>query len=407
MSVPAPTYEDVLRAHDRIRDEIVRTPCALSRRLDDLLGCRIALKLENQQRTGSFKDRGALNRLLQLSAEERSRGVVTASAGNHAQALAYHATRLGIPATVVMPEGTPFIKVGNTERFGAEIVLHGATLDDAMVEVHRLCESRGLVLIHAFDDSQVIAGQGTIGIEIAEQQPDVTTVVVPIGGGGIISGIALALRELKPDVRIIGVEAEAAASARASLDAGEVVRLDGAETIADGIAVKQIGALTFPLIRDLVDDVISVDDEEIASAILRLLEREKTVVEGAGATPLAALLSGKIETGPHDLVVPVVCGGNIDVSMISRIIERGLVFDGRLARLMLKVRDRPGGLAALTRTAAGLGANVLDIHHRRAFADITVGDVEIVMHLETRGRAHVEEIIRAFQAEGLSVEEDV
>jgi threonine dehydratase len=402
----SPTFQDVRGAYDRIESEVVRTPCALSRRLDDLLACRIALKLESQQRTGSFKDRGALNRLLQLTDKERSRGVVTASAGNHAQALAYHATRQGIPATVVMPEITPFIKVSNTERFGAKIVLHGATLDDAMVEVNRLRETEGLVLIHAFDDPQVIAGQGTIGIEIAEQQPEVSTVVVPIGGGGIISGIALALRELKPQVRIIGVEAASAASARASLDAGKVVRLAGAETIADGIAVKQIGELTFPLIRDLVDDVVTVDDEEIASAILLLLEREKTVVEGAGATPLAALLSAKVETGPNELVVPVICGGNIDVNMISRIIERGLVFDGRLARLMLKVRDRPGGLAFLTKTAASLGANVLDIRHRRAFADITVGDVEIVMHLETRGRAHVEEIIRAFQAQGFSVEED-
>jgi threonine dehydratase len=403
----SPTFQDILHAHERIRSEIVRTPCAISRRLDDLVDCRIALKLENQQRTGSFKDRGALNRLLHLTDDERSRGVVTASAGNHAQALAFHATRHGIPATVVMPELTPFIKVSNTERFGAKIVLHGATLDDAMVEVNRLCESEGLVLIHAFDDPQVIAGQGTIGIEVVEQQPTVSTIVVPIGGGGIISGIALSLRELRPEVRIIGVEAASAASARASLDAGEVVRLAGAETIADGIAVKQIGEYTFPLIRDLVDDVVTVDEEEIASAILVLLEREKTVVEGAGATPLAALLSGKIKVSSDDLVVPVICGGNIDVNMISRIIERGLVFDGRLARLMLKVRDRPGGLAFLTRTAASLGANVLDIHHRRAFADITVGDVEIVMHLETRGREHVEEIIRAFQAQGLSVEEDV
>lgn len=211
---------------------------------------------------------------------------------------------------------------------------------------------------------------------------------------------------MRPEVRIIGVEAAAAASARASLDAGEIVPLAGAETIADGIAVKRIGTLTFPIIRDLVDDVITVDEEEIANAILLLLEREKTVVEGAGATPVAALVSGKISVGPDDLVVPVICGGNIDVTMISRIIERGLVFDGRLVRLMLTVRDRPGGLASLTRTAAGLGANVLDIHHRRAFADITVGDVEVVMHLETRGRQHVDEIIRAFQAEGLRVEED-
>jgi len=407
MTPRTPEFEDVLRAQERIRDGVVLTRCDVSGSLGDLLPYSVALKLENQQRTGSFKDRGALNRLLTLSDEEGARGVVTASAGNHAQALAYHGGRLGIPVTVVMPETTPFIKVKNTRRFGARVVLSGSTLDDSMAEVERLREEEGLVLVHAFDDPEVIAGQGTVGLELVEQQPKLTTVVVPIGGGGLISGIALALRERKPAVRIVGVEAATAASARASLDAGEIVRLEAAETIADGIAVKRIGRTTFPLIRELVDDVVTVDEEQIANAILVLLESEKTVVEGAGATSLAALLSGAVVVDPDEVVVPLICGGNIDVNMISRIIDRGLVFDGRLARLMLKVRDRPGGLASLTRTAAKLGANVLDIHHRRAFADISVGDVEIVMHLETRGREHVEEIIRAFEEQGLSVEEDV
>jgi len=407
MTPRTPEFEDILRAQERIRDGVVLTRCDVAGSLGDLLPYSVALKLENQQRTGSFKDRGALNRLLTLSDEEGARGVVTASAGNHAQALAYHGGRLGIPVTVVMPETTPFIKVKNTRRFGARVVLSGSTLDDSMAEVERLREEEGLVLVHAFDDPEVIAGQGTVGLELVEQQPKLTTVVVPIGGGGLISGIALALRERKPAVRIVGVEAATAASARASLDAGEIVRLEAAETIADGIAVKRIGRTTFPLIRELVDDVVTVDEEQIANAILVLLESEKTVVEGAGATSLAALLSGAVVVDPDEVVVPLICGGNIDVNMISRIIDRGLVFDGRLARLMLKVRDRPGGLASLTRTAAKLGANVLDIHHRRAFADISVGDVEIVMHLETRGREHVEEIIRAFEEQGLSVEEDV
>lgn len=406
MTPSLPTYQDVAEARERISGEIFPTTCAVSRRLESLLPCRVALKLENQQRTGSFKDRGALNRLLLLPEEERKIGVVTASAGNHAQAVAYHATRLGIPATVVMPESTPFIKVTNTQQFGARVILHGATLDDSMVEVGRLQDQEGLVLVHAFDDRAVIAGQGTIGLELLEQQPELDTIVVPIGGGGIISGIALAVREHRADVKIIGVEAAAAASARASLDRGEVVRIESAQTIADGIAVKRVGDLTFPLIRDLVDDVVTVDEEEIAGAILLLLEREKTVVEGAGATPLAALLAGRIEVDVDSLAVAVICGGNIDINMISRIIERGLVFDGRLARLMVKVRDRPGALASLTKIAAEGGANVLDIHHRRAFADISVGDVEIVMHLETRGRDHVDELIRTLNGLGFVVEED-
>ena len=401
------TVADVQSARERIHDGIVETPCVAAVGLGSALPCRTLIKLENLQRTGSFKDRGALNRLLDLTPDERRRGVVTASAGNHAQAVAYHCGRLGIPAAVVMPESTPLIKVANTRRHGARIAFSGATLSDAMVEALRLEHEEGRVLVHAFDDDRVLAGQGTIGLELLEQVPDATLVIVPIGGGGLISGIALALKAARPDIRIIGVEADAAPSAAASRQAGERVRIESSETIADGIAVKQIGERTFPLIERLVDDIVTVGEEQIAGAVHLLLEQQKLVAEGAGATPLAALLSGRIAVSASDTAILVLSGGNIDVTMVGRIIDRGLVADGRLARLVARVRDRPGELARLTDRAARTGANVLEIAHRRAFADITVSDVEIVMHLETRGREHVEEIVRLLEADGITIAEDV
>lgn len=397
---------EVRAARERIRDGIVLTPCVPLPGLSDLLPCRLFAKLENLQRTGSFKDRGSLNRLLDLSPEERDRGVVTASAGNHAQAVAYHSQRLGIPASVVMPEATPLVKVANARRFGARITFRGATLSDAMVEARRIEEDEGCVLVHAFDDDLVIAGQGTIGLELVEQAPDFETLLVPIGGGGLLSGIATAIRAARPTVRIIGVEAEAAASALASRRAGHVVKIETGQTIADGIATKQIGERTFPILERFVDDIVTVSEEEIASAVHLLLERGRLVAEGAGAAPLAALLSGRVPVTNAESVLFVLSGGNIDINIIARIIDRGLVADGRLARLMVKVRDRPGQLARLADLVANAGANVLEIAHRRAFADISVGDVEIVMHLETRGRDHVAEIARVLEATGLQVEED-
>ena len=402
-----PTPALIRDARERIAGGVVETPTIAAAALAEALPCRLHLKLENLQRTGSFKDRGALNRLLDVAAAGRSAGVVTASAGNHAQAVAWHCRRLGIAAVVVMPETTPLIKVANARKFGARVVFHGATLSDAMVEALRLRDEEGLVLVHAFDDERVIAGQGTIGLELLEQVPDLTVVVVPVGGGGLISGIALALKEAKPQVRVVGVEAEAAASALASRRAGQIVRIETSETIADGIATKQVGQLTFPLIDRLVDDIVTVSEDEIAAGVHELLERQKLVAEGAGAAALAALHSGKIPLSSEDVVVGVVSGGNIDVNIVARILERGLARDGRIARLKVKVRDRPGQLARLTARVAKLGASVLEIGHRRAFADVTVGDVEIVMHLETRGREHVEDIIRAFESEGLKVEEYV
>lgn len=397
---------DIRAAHERIREEIVHTPCTRSLGFDDLVPCRLFFKLENLHRTGSFKERGALNKLLSLSADERERGVVTASAGNHAQGLAFHAHRLGIPVTVVMPEATPLIKTARTRSAGAEVVVHGRSYDEARREAERR-EEEGLVMVPAFDDDAVIAGQGTVGLEIVEQVEDVDLVLVPVGGGGLVAGTATALKALRPDVRVVGVQAAAAPSARAALLEGRPVEIESTTTIADGIAVKRVGDRTFPHLRDRVDDIVTVSEEEIATAILLLLEREKTVAEGAGAVTLAALLGERVPASEDRTVVLVLSGGNIDVNMISRIIDRGLVSDGRLARLMVKLPDRPGSLADLTRVVAEAGANVLEIHHRRAFADISVGDVEVVLHLETRGREHVEEIIGVLEEHGLRAEEEV
>jgi threonine dehydratase len=400
-----PTLEDIEAARARVQNELVLTPCTRSLVFDDLIASPLYFKFENLHRTGSFKERGALNRLLQLTEEERKQGVITASAGNHAQAVAFHATRLGIPATVVMPETTPLVKVQNTRRHGAEVILHGQRFSEAIEHSRVLQKERGLIMVHAYDDPMIITGQGTLGLELAEQVPEVDVVIVPIGGGGIMSGTAAALHALKPGIRMIGVEVEAAPSAHLSRLAGKVIEVETAETLADGIAVKRVGDLTFPILESLVEQIVVVGEEDIARAILLLLEREKTVVEGAGAATLAALISNKIPLKPDETVVAVLCGGNIDVNMISRIIDRGLVDDGRLARLRVTMRDRPGSLARLTDLVAWAGANVLKVSHHREFADISVGEVEIVVHLETRGREHVDEILVQMRALGMLVEE--
>jgi threonine dehydratase len=397
---------DIEAARERIAAVTVRTPTVPALALRHRLAGPLHMKLESLQRTGSFKDRGALNRMLPLSAEERARGVVTASAGNHAQAVAYHGSRLGIPVTVVMPEHTPLIKVLNTRRFGAEVHFRGTTLFEAMIEAQRIEHDEGRVLVHAFDDERVIAGQGTIGLELLEQLPELTAVVVPIGGGGLISGIAIALKTHRPDIRIFGVEAAVAASALASRQAGQIVKIETSETIADGIAVKRVGELTFPIIERYVDDIVAVGEEDIAHAEHLLLENEKVLAEGAGAVPLAALLAGLLPLRPSDVTAMVLSGGNIDVNLLERIIDRGLVTDGRLVRLAITVRDRPGNLAALTRLVADAGANVLDVTHRRSYADISVRDVEIVFQLETRGREHVTAIIAELNANGAAVREE-
>jgi threonine dehydratase len=397
------TPGEIRAARERIRDQIVETPVVPALALPDPPPFLLHLKLESLQRTGSFKDRGALNRLLQLSPAERARGVVTASAGNHAQAVAYHAQRLGIAATVVMPEHTPLVKVTNTRRFGAEVRFHGATLSDSMEEARRIEEAERRVFVHAFDDDAVIAGQGTIGLELLEQLPELTAVVVPIGGGGLISGIAAAVKERRPEVRIYGVEAAAAPSALASRRAGRVVPIESSETIADGIAVKRVGDRTFPLIERLVDDITTVDESEIAHAVHRLLENQKLLAEGAGAASLAAALSGRLPLREGDRVVLVLSGGNIDPSLLTRIAERGRVEDGRLTRLAVTVPDRPGHLARLTRLVAEAGANVLEIYHSRAFADVSVRQVEIAIQMETRSGEHRLAVIERLEREGYAV----
>ncbi len=402
--MPGPA--DIRAARERNGTDVVLTPCIAALALRSELSCALHLKLENLQRTGSFKDRGALNRLLDLGPDERQRGIVTASAGNHAQAVAYHGARLGIHVEVVMPEHTPLTKIANTQRFGAAVRLAGATLSDSMVEARRLEAEESRVLIHPFDDERVIAGQGTIGLELLEQLPGLTSVVVPIGGGGLIGGIAVAIKEQRPDVRIYGVEAAVAASARASRQAGHVVHIETSETIADGIAVKRVGELTFPLIERYVDDIVVVEEAEIAAAVHLLLERQKLLAEGAGAAPLAALLAGRLPLGADDVTAMILSGGNIDVTLVQRILDRGLVSDGRLARLTVTVRDRPGNLARLTRLVGEEGANVLEVMHRRAFADISVGDVTIVMHLQTRGAEHMQSVIEHLKREGFQVRED-
>lgn len=395
---------DIEEARERIRGDILLTPCRHSGALSKLTGCEVYLKLENLQATGSFKERGALNRLLLLSPEERARGVTSASAGNHAQGVAYHAGRLGIPATIFMPEGTPLIKVTSTRNYGAHVVLHGANYDEAYEEARRIQEREGTVFVHPFDDDAVIAGQGTLGLEILEQLPDVELVYAAVGGGGLIGGLALALKQRKPAVRIVGVEPQAIASMQASLQAGHRVTLEAASTIADGIACRTIGEKTFPLAQRYVDEVVTVDEEEISSAILLLLEREKTVAEGAGAAPLAALL--RKAPGKGTRVVLVLSGGNIDVNLIARIIERGLVKAGRLVRLVIKLPDRPGALAKLTAAVAEQRANVIEIFHNRMSSRSALGEALVELTLETRGSDHILSLRQALSDRGYEVEQE-
>jgi threonine dehydratase len=349
--------------------------------------------------TGSFKERGALNKILGLAADARGRGVVTASAGNHAQGVAYHSQRLGLAATIVMPKGTPLIKVSRTRAFGANVVLHGATYDDACAEALRLSREHGLEMIHPFDDAEVMAGQGTIGLELLEQNPYLDLVITSIGGGGLAAGVAVALKETNPKIKVVGVD-----SMRQARDAGAVITLPAARTIADGIAVRTVGERTFPIVQRYVDDIVSVDEEEISNAILLLLEGEKTVAEGAGAAPLAALVHGKIPQAAGKRVGLIVSGGNIDVNVVSRIIERGLVKSGRLMRVYVRISDQIGSLAELTARVADAGASVLQIAHNRAFSDGPLGGATVELMLETKGFGHIDEVRAALRAAGYVVD---
>ncbi len=395
---------EIESAKQRLQGAIYETPCPYSQTLSELSGARCFVKLENLQMTGSFKERGAANLLLQLDAAARARGVVAASAGNHGLAVAFHAARLGIPAVIVMPEWAPLIKVTSSRRYGAEVILHGADYDEAYARAREVEAERTLVFVHPFDDARVIAGQGTLGLELCVQRPEMDAVLVPVGGGGLIGGVALAIKSRRPEVRVIGVQAAALPAMKKALEAGARVRLPPASTIADGIAVRQVGELTLALARKHVDEIVTVGEEELANAILLLLEIEKTVVEGAGSAPLAALLNRPLGLAGRNVVL-VLSGGNIDVTVIARIIERGLVKDGRLIRLGVLLRDQPGQLARLTALVARERANILHIEHDRAFSRGTIGETEVELTLETSGRAHIDAITQRLIDAGYRVEE--
>ena len=399
---PSIALADILAARERLRNHIYYSPCARSEMLSALTGQQLYLKLDNLQMTGSFKERGALNRLSLLTPEEAARGVVAASAGNHAQGVAYHATRLGIRAVIVMPLATPLVKVTATRGFGAEVILHGANYDEACAEATRLCEAQHMVFLHPFDDLAVMAGQGTLALEMLEQIPDLDAVVVPIGGGGLIAGIATAIKQTDRRIRVIGVETARLPSMQQALQHGGPLTIEAATTIADGIAVRRAGDLTYPVVAQYVDEIVTVDEDEIAAAILMLLEREKTLAEGAGAAALAAMLQHKtsLSQTPGKHVGVLVCGGNIDVTLLSRIIERGMVQDGRMILLRIHLLDKPGALADLTTLIAGHRANIVNTLYNRAYYGVNLGDTAIDITLETRGREQVTELLAALTAAG-------
>lgn len=394
--------EDVKQAAAVLAGHVRPTPLYFSPNISTQVGLPTYLKAENLQRAGSFKIRGAYNKMVSLTPDDKARGVIAASAGNHAQGVALAAQSLGISSTICMPVGAPITKVEATSNYGARVVLHGDTYDDAYQKALELQKTDGYTFIHGFDDPYTIAGQGTIGLEILQDLPDVSTVVIPVGGGGLASGIALALKTLKPDVRVVGVQATGAPALYLSQLKGELVHVDTVRTIADGIAIKRPGKLNWEIINKYVDEIVLVDEEEIAQSILILLERAKLMVEGAGAVGLAALVGGKVSSvkGP---VCVVLSGGNIDVNILSRIIERGLVKAGRYVRLSTFVPDRPGGLQHLLALVAESGANVINVHHERWLNKVTIGEVEIDLSLETRDSRHAEQILTLLKQDGYHV----
>ncbi|MEO6927904.1 MAG: threonine ammonia-lyase [Casimicrobiaceae bacterium] len=401
--MPNVTYEDIVAARERIRGGIYESPCVESIPLSQLTGAHIYCKLDYLQRTGSFKERGARNALLKLDEPRRRKGVIAASAGNHALGIAYHASLLDIPVTVVMPQFAALIKVTNCRQLGANVILHGADLSEARIKAEELAQERGLTFIHPFDNADVVAGQGTMALEILEQAPDLDAIVVPVGGGGLLAGIGTVMKRNRPQVTIIGVEPEHAACLTAGLAAGAPVGVKLSSTLADGLAVPMIGALPFSMLQKVVDQVVTVDEATIALAILRLIELEKSVVEGAGAAPLAAFLSGKLDSLKGRKVVLTLCGGNIDLSILDRVIEVALVADGRKWRFTASISDRPGGLARLSEVIASTGASIQEIVHDRAFAGPDLSEVRVVCVVETTGRTHVETLEKALAAANIRV----
>ena len=402
----AVTLEDIRAAAEAQRGVVNETPVIHDETLSRRLGANTYLKAECLQRSGSFKLRGAFNKIRNLSDEERSRGVISPSAGNHAQGVALAASLHGARATIVMPGFAPLTKVMATRELGAEVLLEGESFDDAAALAQRLQRERGMTAVHAFDDERVISGQGTLGLEIAESLPDVSVVVVPIGGGGLISGVATALKALKPDVRVVGVQTESVSSVKPSLERGEPVQVAASQTIADGIAVKRPGGLTLPIIRELVDEVVEVSDDEIARAIAHCVQRGRLVVEGAGAAGVAALLSGKVAVEPSETVCTILCGGNIDGNLLSRVIEQVMVRQGRYLLLRLSVLDRSGSLAPLVGCVAEAGANIVDVFHRRAVWLAPLGKVGLELVLEVRDDEHGDQVIEHLQNAGYHAERE-
>ena len=397
------TLEEVVAAKNRIEGGIYLSPCPESIPLTELCGSRIYCKLDYLQRTGSFKERGARNALMQLGAGERTRGVISASAGNHALGLAYHGKLLAIGVTVVMPRFSPLIKRTTCRRLGAEVILHGESFGEAYEHAHLLARERGLTYIHGFDDPAIIAGQGSLGLEILSQVPDVEAIVVPIGGGGLVAGVALAVKSVMPQVKIIGVEPQRAAGFTAARAAGHPVKIALQPTIADGLAVGRVGELAYSIASSRVDRVVTVSEEELALAMLRLVELEKSVVEGAGAAPLAACMSGKLPELDGKATVLVLSGGNIDPLILSRVIEKALVSDSRLCRFTAVVSDRPGGLAELAQLIASSGASIQEIAHDRTFSGPDLASAHVLCIVETADRQQVYDLYAALAAAGVEV----
>ena len=395
------TFEDIEAARDRIKGAVFYSPCPPSIPLSEITGMEIFCKLDNLQRTGSFKERGARNALAQLSADQKKRGVIAASAGNHAQALAYQGKLLCIPATVVMPKFAPLIKVNNCEELGANVVLHGKDFAEAKARAHEIAREKGLAYIDGYDDPAIIAGQGTMGLEMIDQVPDADAVIVPVGGAGLLAGVSLAVKTLRPETAIIAVEAENVASFSAALEAGKPTKIALHPTLADGLAIPQVGTNGFEIAQSRVDRTVTVTEEQIAISILRMVELEKGVVEGAAATPLAACLSGKLKEFAGKRVVLLLSGGNIDPNVLSRVIERGLVADGRLCRFTAIISDRPGGLADLATRIASNGANIKQVVHDRAFGSSDVSAVHVRCTVETRNHQHLAELRAELKSHGV------
>jgi threonine dehydratase len=396
-----PTIDDIRAAAQRLDGAVIRTPMLVSRTLSEVIGAEVWLKFENLQFTAAYKERGALNKLLQLTAEERARGVIAASAGNHAQAVAYHAKRLGIPATIVMPEATPTVKVTQTAGHGATVVLYGKFVDDAFARARELALENGYVFVHAFDDPKVIAGAGTLGLEMLEDVPDLDAIVIPIGGGGLMSGVSIAARAIKPDIELIGVEAELYPSMKCAIQNCQMPL--GGDTLAEGIAVKQPGELTSRILAELANDVVLASERDLERAVAMLVGIEKTVVEGAGAAGLAAMLGDPARFAGKK-VATILCGGNIDTHLLANVLVRDLVRQGRIARLHVAAHDQPGALAAITAKVHEAGVNIIEINHSRIFTRLPAKDTVIEVECEARDAASMEDVVGRLEAAGFHVE---